>query len=124
MTAQNPPGTRHKPTGAEYRYVQGTEQFQKLRKTFRSFTIPLTIAGLLWYLLFVLLATFAPDFMATRIAVVYNVGILMGILQFATTFLVTWLYIQFANKKLEPMQSAIREEMESGQIAQKLKEGK
>ncbi|MFC3850274.1 DUF485 domain-containing protein [Corynebacterium hansenii] len=120
MSATPKPVNRHKPTAAEYRYVQGTEEFQELRTTFRSFTIPLTIAGLVWYVGYVLLATYMPDLFGTEMPIVGNLGILLGLLQFVTTFFITWWYIGFANKKLEPKQAAIREEMESGAIAEKL----
>ncbi len=103
--------------------MQGTEEFHELRTTFRSFTIPLTIAGLAWYLAYVLLATYMPDLFGTEMPVFGNLGILLGVLQFVTTFFITWWYISFANKKLEPMQAAIRDEMESGAVAAKLGSG-
>lgn len=117
------PVNRHRPAAAEYRYVQGTEEFSRLRSTFRSFTMPLTVAGLLWYIGYVLVATYAGDFFGNSVPVFGNVGILLGVLQFVTTFLITWLYIGFANKKLEPMQAAIRDDMESGRIAEKINQG-
>lgn len=117
------PVNRHRPAAAEYRYVQGTEEFSKLRSTFRSFTMPLTVAGLVWYIGYVLVATYAGDFFGNSVPVFGNVGILLGVLQFVTTFLITWLYIGFANKKLEPMQAAIRDDMESGRIADKVNSG-
>ena len=103
--------------------MQGTEEFQELRTTFRSFTIPLTVAGLVWYIAYVLLATYMPDLFGTEMSVFGNLGILLGVLQFVTTFFITWWYISFANKKLEPMQAAIRDEMESGAVAAKLGSG-
>ncbi|WP_298087549.1 DUF485 domain-containing protein [uncultured Corynebacterium sp.] len=123
MSEIQQPVNRHRPAAAEYRYVQGTEEFSKLRSTFRSFTMPLTVAGLVWYIGYVLVATYAGDFFGNSVPVFGNVGILLGVLQFATTFLITWLYIGFANKKLEPMQAAIRDDMESGRIADKVNPG-
>lgn len=123
MSEIQQPVNRHRPAAAEYRYVQGTEEFSKLRSTFRSFTMPLTVAGLIWYIGYVLVATYAGDFFGNSVPVFGNVGILLGVLQFATTFLITWLYIGFANKKLEPMQAAIRDDMESGRIADKVNSG-
>ena len=125
MSAVPPPANRHKPQAAEYRYMQKTEQFQTLRSTFRSFTIPMTVAGLVWYIAFVLFATFAPEMVAKPVWGNINVGIILGVLQFVTTFAITWIYINFANKKLEPMQAAIRDAMENGEVANQLaKEGK
>ncbi|MDO5030533.1 MAG: DUF485 domain-containing protein [Corynebacterium sp.] len=118
MSATPVPAKRHKPQAAEYRYVQDSAQFQQLRSTFRSFAIPTTIAGLVWYIAFVLFATFAPDVMAIPVLGNINLGIVLGLLQFVTTFAITWIYINFANKKLEPLQAELREAMESGEIAE------
>ena len=123
MSEIQQPVNRHRPAAAEYRYVQGTEEFSKHRSTFRSFTMPLTVAGLVWYIGYVLVATYAGDFFGNSVPVFGNVGILLGVLQFVTTFLITWLYIGFANKKLEPMQAAIRDDLESGRIADKVNPG-
>lgn len=120
MSAVPAPTNRHKPQAAEYRYVRDTAQFQELRTKFRSFTIPMTVAGLVWYIAFVLFATFAPELVAMPVAGNINLGIVLGLLQFVTTFAITWIYISFANKKLEPMQAAIRDAMENGDIAQQL----
>ena len=43
-----------------------------------------------------------------------NVGLVMGLLQFVTTFVVTTLYVRFADRVLDPASARIREEMESG----------
>lgn len=118
MSAPLMPADRHKPQAAEYRYVQNSAQFGELRSTFRSFAIPMTVAGLVWYIAFVLAATFMPDLMATPVAGNINLGIILGVLQFVTTFAITWIYISFANKKLEPLQSDLRDAMESGKIAE------
>lgn len=123
MSEIQQPVNRHRPAAAEYRYVQGTEEFSKLRSTFRSFTMPLTVAGLVWYIGYVLVATYAGDFFGNSVPVFGNVGILLGVLQFVTTFLITWLYIGFANKKLEPKQAAIREDMETGVVADRINSG-
>ena len=41
-----------------------------------------------------------------------NLGLWLGIAQFITTFLITWAYVVYANKNIEPRAAAIREEME------------
>ncbi len=123
MTSHQMPVNRHKPGAAEYRYVRQTEEFQQLRTTFRSFTFPMTIAGLVWFVAYVTAAMFMPDVMAKQVVGLVNLGMVLGLAQFATTFLITWLYISFANNKLEPMQAKIREEMETGQIAEQLAAG-
>ena len=41
-----------------------------------------------------------------------NVGLLIGLGQFVTTFVITGLYVRFANRELDPRAAAIRTEME------------
>lgn len=41
-----------------------------------------------------------------------NIAILMGLAQFVTTFAITWAYVKYADKHLEPRSRAIRESLE------------
>ena len=41
-----------------------------------------------------------------------NVGLWLGLAQFFTTFLITWIYVRWANKNIEPRAAHIREVME------------
>ena len=67
---------------------------------------------MVWYLLCVVVSVFAHVFIEIEIGGGFNIGLILGLLQFVTTFLITWLYVQYANKKIEPQAAAIREEME------------
>ena len=117
-------GAPDSPVGVDpYIRLQQTEEFQELRTRFRRFVFPMTAFFLAWYFLYVLAAIFAPGFMSIRVIGVINIGLIFGLLQFVTTFFITWWYIGFANKKLEPKQAAIREDMESGVIAEKINSG-
>ena len=58
-----------------------------------------------------LLGTYAHDFMATKVVGNINVGLLLGLAQFLTTFLITGLYVRFANRELDPRAEKIRNEM-------------
>ncbi|OEY19105.1 DUF485 domain-containing protein [Corynebacterium sp. Marseille-P4321] len=102
---------RREPTPEEFVAMQRSPEFQDLRGTFRGFTFPMMIAALVWYVFYVLLATFAPEFMA-RPFLGLNWGLWLGLLQFVTTFLITWVYVRWANKNIEPRAAAIRQEME------------
>lgn len=102
---------RREPTPEEFVAMQRSPEFQDLRGTFRGFTFPMMIAALVWYVFYVLLATFAPAFMA-RPFLGLNWGLWLGLLQFVTTFLITWVYVRWANKNIEPRAAAIRQEME------------
>lgn len=104
------------PTPREQYYltVQQSEEFQDLRRRYRRWVFPVTAVSLAWYFLFVLLAAYAPGFMSVKVIGNINVGLVMGLLQFVTTFVVTTLYVRFADRVLDPAAARIREEMESG----------
>jgi len=87
-------------------------EFQELRKTHRSFVFPMAIFFLVWYFAYVLLADYFHDFMSIKVFGNVNMGILLGLLQFVSTFLITAAYVSFSNKKLDPKATAIRERLE------------
>jgi uncharacterized membrane protein (DUF485 family) len=43
-----------------------------------------------------------------------NVGLLIGLGQFLTTFVITGIYVRFANRELDPRAEAIRADFEGG----------
>lgn len=111
-TIDSPPPERPVPTAEEYERIQASPEFAELRRRFRAFVFPMTAAFLAWYLLYVLLSTYAVDFMSERVVGNINVGLLLGLGQFVSTFLITWLYIRHADRKLDPIARKIREEFE------------
>jgi len=92
--------------------IQNSVEFDELRRTLRRFVIPTTIFFLLWYASYVLLGAFAHEFMAIKLWGNINVGLLVGLGQFLTTFVITGLYVRFANRELDPRADAIRSRME------------
>ncbi|MGO2822616.1 MAG: DUF485 domain-containing protein [Brachybacterium tyrofermentans] len=110
--APGPVGPAPEPTPEQFLAVQQSEEFAGLRRSFRGFAIPMTIAFLVWYLAYVLLSTYAEGFMSIHVLGNLNIGIVLGFSQFAMTFLITWLYIRHANKNLDPVSSRIRDELE------------
>jgi uncharacterized membrane protein (DUF485 family) len=100
------------PSGDQYLAMQASPEFQELRRRLRRFVFPMSAAFLIWYTTYVLLGAFAHDFMAIRVWGNINVGLLIGIGQFVTTFLITFVYVRFANKVIDPRATAIREELE------------
>ncbi|GIG37125.1 DUF485 domain-containing protein [Cellulomonas pakistanensis] len=92
--------------------AQASPEFAELRSRFRRFAFPMTAAFLGWYLLYVLLSTYAEDLMSTRVVGALNVGLLLGLGQFVSTFLITWLYVRHANRRLDPLADRMRGELE------------
>jgi uncharacterized membrane protein (DUF485 family) len=102
--------------GGGYVAVQRSDQFQELRRRHRSIAVPLTIAFLAWYFLYVLLADYAHDFMSKKLWGNITVGLVMGLLQFVSTFAITTVYVKYANRNLDPLAERIREDVEGGGV--------
>src|SRR5687768_13722150 len=75
-----------------YDRLQATDEFRELKKRYIGFVLPATIAFLAWYLLYVVMSNWATGFMSTQVVGNINIALVFGILQFVTTFLITWLY--------------------------------
>ena len=104
-------------TTEEYRAAQDSPEFADLRRRFRSFAVPMTVAFLVWYLLYVLLSTYAHDFMSTSVFGNVNLGLLLGLGQFVTTFLITQLYVRHAGRRTDPIADEMRDRLESHEFA-------
>ena len=116
MTATNRPSPSD-PSGTgppDWQEIQSRPEFQVLRHRLRSFVFPMTAVFLAWYLLYVLLATYASSFMAIKLIGNINVGLVFGLLQFVSTFVITALYIRFAERKLDPLASQLRADILGG----------
>ncbi|WP_307793583.1 DUF485 domain-containing protein [Microbacterium stercoris] len=96
----------------DYIAEENSPRFRELKRTHRSFVFPLSAFFLIWYFVYVLLAGWAKDFMATPVFGDINVGLLIGLGQFVTTLIITLWYVRFANAKLDPKSAAIREDLE------------
>jgi uncharacterized membrane protein (DUF485 family) len=91
---------RHDPI---YARLHATEEFSELKRRHRGFVVPATIAFLVWYLLYVLMSMWAHDFMSRQVVGNINVALVFGLLQFATTFLIAWLYARHMAAKVDPL---------------------
>lgn len=105
-----PPGTI---SAEEFHRVQNSPEFAQLKTTFRSFAFPMTAVFLAWYLAYVSASIFAKDLMMWKVAGNVTFGLLFGIAQFASTFLITWLYIRHSNRKVDPIAAKLRDELEA-----------
>lgn len=99
------------PRPVDFVEVRDSAEFAGLRSKFRAFAFPMTLAFIVWYLSYVLLSTFAVELMSTPVIGNLNVGLLWGLAQFVTTFLLTWLYVRHANKHLDPITRDMRRAM-------------
>src|ERR1700744_3192267 len=100
------------PSGEQFTAIQASPEFAELRRRLRRFVFPMTALFLAWYATYVLLGAFAHDFMAIKVFGNVNVGLLIGLGQFLTTFAFTDLSGRFHNRGLDPGAAAIRSMLE------------
>ena len=100
------------PDPEAYVTAQRSPEFQELRKRYRGFAFPMTVAFLVWYFAYVLLSSFAAEFMGTRVWGDITIGLLLGLGQFVTTFAITMAYVSYANRRVDPLSAEIRGELE------------
>ncbi len=101
-------------TAVESQYVamQASPEFQDLRRRYRGWVLPVTVGALVWYFAYVALAAYAADFMGQKLVGNINVGLVLGLLQFVSTFAVTAAYIRHADKVLDPASSRLLDHFE------------
>ena len=85
-----PNGTTRSTTGCTRR-----RSSQELRAPLPRFVFPATVAFLAWYLLYVVMSNWAPDFMSTKVVGNINVALVFGLLQFVSTFVIAWIYARY-----------------------------
>ena len=102
---------RHDPI---YDRLHATPEFVELRRRYRGFVFPATVAFLAWYLLYVVLSTWATDFMSTQVVGNINVALIFGLLQFVTTFGLAYVYSRYSTSKLDPLARQLDAEYRKG----------
>jgi uncharacterized membrane protein (DUF485 family) len=111
MTFTRPAGIRL--TG--YEVVHASREFQTLKRQYHGFASP-AIAGFIgWYFLYVLLATFAPGAMREHLFGEWNLGLCLGLAQFASTFAIALKYRSWSNRRFAPQAARLRARLEEGQ---------
>ena len=106
-TGERPPGDLN-----PYAEIQVSPEFVELRRRLRRFVFTMSGIFLVWYLAYVLLAAYEPEFMSIKLLGNLNVGLLIGVLQFVSTFAITTIYVRYANKNLDPAAEEIRARIE------------
>ena len=98
-----PNGVHQRSQHPIYQELADSDEFAELRRRYRGFAIPWTVAFLVWYLLYVVMSNWAHDFMSTKLVGNINVALVFGLLQFASTFAIAWLYARHMNSHVDPL---------------------
>ena len=99
-------------TAAVYQRIADSSDFAELRRRYRRFAFPATIAFMAWYITYVVCNNWARGFMDNRVIGNINVAVVFGLLQFLSTFLIAFFYARHADKELDPLATRLREEFE------------
>ena len=117
-TTDHPSGSGSGIDAETWATAQSSPEFRTLRRRLRSFVFPVSALFLAWYLVYVLLADYAHGFMSIKLIGNINIGLVLGLLQFVSTFVITTLYVRYANKELDPVSEQIRERLEGSAAAE------
>jgi uncharacterized membrane protein (DUF485 family) len=83
--------------------IERSEEFRELVKRRRSFVVPATIFFLAFYMGFILLAGYAPDFMAESVYEGLTVGYCLALTQFLMVFVLGLWYLRKADREFDPL---------------------
>ncbi|MHC1561922.1 DUF485 domain-containing protein [Actinomycetospora sp. C-140] len=112
-TDETPGGSSALDTPTPYEEMQRSPEFSSLRRRWRGYIFLMSGLFLAWFLVYVLLSDFAHGFVNTTIGGTnFTVGLVLGLLQFVSTFVITTLYVRFADKNLDPDAEALRHRVE------------
>ena len=111
MTPNSPGSDGGGARRVDYRAVEQSPDFRDLKARHRRFVLPVAALAVVWFLAYVLLATYASDLMATPVWGRINLGLLLGLAQFVTTFAITMIYVSYANRRLDPLAERLRDEL-------------
>jgi len=101
------PTDRPSDSSLAYVAVAASPEFAALRRTFRRFVFPLAALFLVWYLLYVVLSNYAHGFMSKPVIGNVHVGIVFGLLQFVSTFIITMVYARWADRHFDAEADAV-----------------
>jgi len=96
-----------------YERIAGESDFAELRRRYRRFAFPATVAFMIWYITYVICNNWARDFMDTPVIGTINIAVVFGLLQFLSTFLIAYLYARYSTKNLDPLATKLHDEFDS-----------
>ena len=88
----------------DWEAVEQSPEFQELIRRKRRFVVPATVFFLSWYLGFILLAGYAPDFMGESIYEGFTVGYLLALTQFVMVWGLALWYLRKADNEFDPLE--------------------
>jgi uncharacterized membrane protein (DUF485 family) len=87
----------------DWKAVERSPEFRELITARRRFVLPATIFFLSWYLGFILLAGYAPDFMARSVYQGLTVGYCLALTQFVMVGALGLMYLRRSERVYDPL---------------------
>jgi len=87
----------------DWERAERSPEFRDLVAAKRRFVIPCTVFFLAWYLGFILLCAYAPDFMGESVYQGLTVGYCLALTQFVMVFGLGLWYLRKAGKEFDPL---------------------
>ena len=91
----------------DWEAVERWPEFRDLVGKRRSFVVPATIFFLAWYMGFILLAGYAPDFMAESVYEGLTVGYVLALTQFVMVAVLGLWYLRKSDREFDPLSEAV-----------------
>ena len=89
--------------GIDWQAIEASPECQELVTRRRSFVLPATIFFLVYYMAFILLCGYAPDFMAESVYEGLTVGYCLALTQFVMVFALGIAYLRKAGREYDPL---------------------
>jgi uncharacterized membrane protein (DUF485 family) len=90
-------------TRVDYEAIERSPEFQELVRRRRGFVLPCTAFFLSWYLGFILLCAYAPDFMGESVYEGLTVGYCLALTQFVMVFALGIWYLRKSARVFDPL---------------------
>jgi uncharacterized membrane protein (DUF485 family) len=87
----------------DWEAIERSPEFRELLAARRRFVLPATIFFLAWYIGFILLAGYAPDFMARSVYQGLTVGYCLALTQFVMVGALGLMYLHRAERVYDPL---------------------
>ncbi len=101
----------------DYERIERSPEFQELVRKRRAFVLPATIFFLAWYMGFILLAGYAPDFMGSSVYEGLTVGYCLALTQFLMVFVLGITYLRKSDRHYDPLAKKVVDMAENGELA-------
>jgi uncharacterized membrane protein (DUF485 family) len=91
----------------DWEAVERWPEFQELERRRRRFVLPATVFFLAYYMAFIVLASYAPDFMGESVYEGLTVGYVLALTQFAMVAILGLWYVRRSDHEFDPLAAAV-----------------